>query len=981
MIGNALLNLLHMPRARRKTTEKPVHDSWLHGDGAAFAAQSNDDNLIREYMYESYEQTTVYVYNADGSDSIAVDYDKLLARKLTATGRPSQRTTTFHCCRPNEKCTKAPLHTKDVAQVISHMRQCHVTFAYKCILCYRSFATARNRAIHLNWCAGMRKAATYAQQDIDDEVNADNDVNDLNMDTQPDEDGVVELPATDNDDNVIAQPVITTREPVTPLLHTKNLTFWQRVDNNQMSSWMPWSCDKYKAGIVSACNVNKRGFYIRWCYDVNDMFLLRVPRYECNTHNIYFSGLNECVSTALSSAVGTFKSINVVRFDRTVMTHDLYDSIASDMLVMLNIKCVTNALKHKYKRKYNAMMSLHLLQPFDIPGQTHTINEHSQCISPICYGLAERPQATAVELVRQHTVRVQHALNVNIVRQLFQLHIVPYAVQPLATAHLNDVIDIHCKSNISMDNTFKFAEIGKYTDIDIPVTVEQAEATLDDDLMSDDDSVADNPYRVNKPTSSNEQSNSDNDTNTLQTHPLDIPNLPLSLNTLDDHLTAPVSQPGDNPNNHNDNDTVADLDMTNGARPERVKRSYNKKLEFSRLNAQLLTVVDSAGLLLQCIFVPNGEAKYQELVVRSLVRRQKEAVNAGKRVAIFNVISVDNASQSCTKLSEAYRAEAGYHTRPYILQDLWHARERYMRELERSHPSYKQAKQTGRKLIANLLSGQYHRKDDLRRAWINWAQYYSEPQQHSAISEMADIFDARHLLISNDQQDQVATVEKMLELYNRQRGTAPIDNNGTIVTAVLRKPGVTAINNLVAEQNIHFVYNRHAVPECQITKGTTGNENAHHLLRGRMTRFGGLRTITTGQQYADIIQYQLNYSKTNPNVPQYYVPIQQLPTNITCLSKLPPLPVTADELLACSQLELKNQSATWTTEQEALLIQKCQELLLTQDYCHTMSVWQWLSGIGPLAGKTPDQLHEKFDQICQQRALEQSRATSRYIAN
>jgi hypothetical protein len=121
-------------------------------------------------------------------------------------------------------------------------------------------------------------------------------------------------------------------------------------------------------------------------------------------------------------------------------------------------------------------MTKHAAQPFrsvdDAPHlhDTHPLRTH-HCITPSCYGLrtahrSQKAQEQIHRLIQQLNKRIRSSLNVKTIRVLFQHHIVPYSIWPLADKLQREVITIYMDSRISFDATFKIAEMGMYGDMD-----------------------------------------------------------------------------------------------------------------------------------------------------------------------------------------------------------------------------------------------------------------------------------------------------------------------------------------------------------------------------------------------------------------------------------------------------------------------------------------------------------------------------------
>ena len=130
------------------------------------------------------------------------------------------------------------------------------------------------------------------------------------------------------------------------------------------------------------------------------------------------------------------------------------------------------------------------------------------------------------------------------------------------------------------------------------------------------------------------------------------------------------------------------------------KRKYKFSAQFNRLNAQLLTIINSNGLAIYCTIVPSGQTQYAVGLFVHILEQQLNSVIPADRV--IRVVSVNNASHSGNQLIDAYRDKRdGANIELTVLQDLWHARTRITRELRRDHPQYGNAMYDIKQTITN----------------------------------------------------------------------------------------------------------------------------------------------------------------------------------------------------------------------------------------------------------------------------------------
>ena len=145
---------------------------------------------------------------------------------------------------------------------------------------------------------------------------------------------------------------------------------------------------------------------------------------------------------------------------------------------------------------------------------------------------------------------------------------------------------------------------------------------------------------------------------------------------------------------------------------------------------------------------------------------------------------------------------------------------------------------------------------------IAYRDKYSQPVIYSAVNQMAQISRLAAQLIANDIEQQHKTVlssNEMIELYCR-KNPGDIDDSNNVTYPVLRKPGVTALNNLIHDHNIGYVFDR-TQTHCVDGTGTTANKSFHRICNSKISQSGGIRTFASAQQNMLVIQYQYNSNK------------------------------------------------------------------------------------------------------------------------
>lgn len=421
------------------------------------------------------------------------------------------------------------------------------------------------------------------------------------------------------------------------------------------------------------------------------------------------------------------------------------------------------------------------------------------------------------------------------------------------------------------------------------------------------------------------------------------------IGTYNELVCKPIDNLKDNPNNNRN----AQINVTVPVNAVN-SRKYKKKVEFSKRHAQLLTVMDSNGLAVMCYIVPNGTVHYQQAILKYIVQFQLAAGVPANQ--IVNVVSVDNASQIADQLVGEY-ARLRPNELLTVLQDIWHARERIVRELVQGHPLKKDAAQDIRAIFARLIKCEYPNVNVFVADMVRFRDLYSQPVSYAAVGDMALIVNVGKLLgakVMNEQQ--------LLETYNRSR--LEVDDSLNVIAAVLRKPGATALNNLISESFIGYTYNRTKVT-CQQTKGTTSNEAFHRILNGRLSRFGGIRTFTTGQQYLLLIQYQYNYQRIH-NTDQYWCEVNPLPLHQSRVEYTAPLPLDANTVLTRLQIDYKNYQVEWSETETAALKTMLTELASGATYKHTKDVFQFIGTHPDLNMKSTERIKYMIRKLRQQ---------------
>ncbi len=388
------------------------------------------------------------------------------------------------------------------------------------------------------------------------------------------------------------------------------------------------------------------------------------------------------------------------------------------------------------------------------------------------------------------------------------------------------------------------------------------------------------------------------------------------------------------------------------------KRKYTQTRQYSRYNAQLMTVMSSNGYVVHTQVVPNGEQKHAETVVQYIVKQQI----AAKKSNVIRVVSVDNASQIGMSLLHFFKQS--FNLPIVVLQDIFHARQRITRELLRTHPQWSTAMFECKQMFSKLVSGEYTDAqlfiDDLN----HYRDKYTAEVAHSKIGDMSLIVELGELYGSDDVKKQLLTPEQLVDYYNTSPLSFTKDKSNTITIPVLRKGGATAIDQMLDPINFAYLWKRTEV-DNKDTSGTTGNEAFHRVLNGRMPSFGGIRTFDSAQTYITIIQYQYNtetMNAMNHNRKTLYwcelKPLSMHTIQQQCHDMLP-----TDEMTNKIQLQFASVGATWTDAEVELVHKYISEIVTGKLYKHTNDIWYFLSRQDGLTNKIPTQIKKLARQL------------------
>ncbi len=671
-----------------------IDDSWNHSDAADIDDRVKNQLKQKKLLYESH---TILAYTIPGTQQTS-QYIQINTRSINIRSRTSK----YYCCAATCRVKRS------VFDRLIHLQNHICSFHNKptvhpCTTCFKQFSTLPSLKKHVKYCDAQWndriKSVANNKNILQDEI--DDAAQNLNIDDVVDDSVTVStnIPASNTARHIGYIDRLIRVEQLQLLFPKPSLD-----DNNAscLTEYVPTQCDVKHIG----CHVLRHGTTVRICYDVCEPILLEVPQYRCITHSSTLSGLSTTIQQHLLDNK-IVKSVDIVQYDRTLITASLWHHIASHALIALNDAHIPQLIRHTYQRhdihkqlKHNVI----------VHGSTESHCSHTECYK-LSYGTNND------QLIQLHAAAVQRGLGIRQTRQIFQQSIIPEHLWPCATEFQRDVLLKHMSHAISFDHTFKIARFGVYNDIVNQHTYNPNGNNPNGDNRDGDTAIGD------QPADSVVRSTSQNDDN------------------LNDSINDGIHNLNDNQDDSLDNNPNANSpnwNNPNGDSSETRKRKYKMSVQFNRLNAQLLTIMDSTGLAIYCTIVPSGQTQYVVgLLVHILEHQLNNDVPADR---IVNVVSVDNASHIGNQLMAAYRGKRdGTNVVLTVLQDLWHARTRITRELRREHPQYRDAMYDIKQIIARLIKCEYNSRDELRTAMTDYKLKYTTAHKYSAIGNMHTI--------------------------------------------------------------------------------------------------------------------------------------------------------------------------------------------------------------------------------------------------
>jgi hypothetical protein len=812
-----------------------------------------------------------------------------------------RRPTRFYACLgPQHVCTAVHLYD-DQIDLKSHIKHQHKP-QVQCPICNKLWSPFQYNA-HYRVCSRMPDA-TQARGEQTDDIDHENDILRDEQNDAKQQASVIDAESKlidEIDDDY--QPRSKPRDFCaysTPLLRIETLQYFDLnspVLNNKTGEVEYKEWAPECCDQADNCNVVQKGTFVRFCYDTSEAYLVEIKRYKCTTH---YTGKQKKGKVKDNASNVTFNMlsdcVSKQMSDRQTIRKSL-DVYAFDTVLMTADLWTTIA--------NNSLVTLN-------DSHVNTMIKHSY----------RRRWRRKVQLHMDHmrvcnpnhqcTARDCYGLTMNKADEWMNLY---HTITERA-------IDIVTTRAIYQRHIVPTALIPLHNQQQRHIITECCSSAIS----------MDHTFKMAKFGRYNE-------------HFKDAASLAATATTLADTVMQTEKQP----------DSTATDKQASAPGPAQVvgKRRYNQSVIFNKLTAQLLTVMDSNGFALCSYVVPSGKSSYQLRCLQQLLKMQHES---GRPISI-KTVSVDNASQVGQSLKQHYTMLTNEELT--VLQDLYHARERIEREFVFGHPLIREARADWRKLIGDVINAKCT-IDVWKKNMEAYRDKYTAPVKYSAVGEMAMVSQlAKSLITDPIQREQVLSGEEMVNTYSRHHPN-DVDNSNNIEQAVLRKPGVTALNNLISDANIAYVFDR-TQAHCINSKGTTPNEALHRIFNGRLSRFGGIRTFATAQQSIIVIQYQYNSQRLH-NTSQYWCELWRLPIDSIRQRYTDPLGEPDKDVLQRLEIEWST-SSKWTASHTFRLNQYLIELSTGKLYCHTKSLCQWLSQQDGMDGTNAAQIGKKLREM------------------
>jgi hypothetical protein len=138
------------------------------------------------------------------------------------------------------------------------------------------------------------------------------------------------------------------------------------------------------------------------------------------------------------------------------------------------------------------------------------------------------------------------------------------------------------------------------------------------------------------------------------------------------------------------------------------------------IHASLLLILNEDGLVLSFKIVPNDQRSFvQELL--------EEIWSTPDMEQITSVVYTDNPKVDGNYVKSAFqKCHPDQPIGVEVLQDIYHAKMRVLKEMPKNHVDYRAAKSDLTTIFSNLqVKGHYYTTDDFREALNEWVEKYS----------------------------------------------------------------------------------------------------------------------------------------------------------------------------------------------------------------------------------------------------------------
>jgi hypothetical protein len=145
------------------------------------------------------------------------------------------------------------------------------------------------------------------------------------------------------------------------------------------------------------------------------------------------------------------------------------------------------------------------------------------------------------------------------------------------------------------------------------------------------------------------------------------------------------------------------------------------------MRASILSVVDEYGQVVDIEITPNDK---NDNIKHQLARVFEKIHPNNKPQIIFS----DNATQHESAIKEAFKLK--FQGEVDVGQDLWHAEMRIIKTLKLSHPDYRMAVQSLKRVYAGIPQQKYSSKEEFATALRAWQLEFEKQRNFSPYEQI-----------------------------------------------------------------------------------------------------------------------------------------------------------------------------------------------------------------------------------------------------